>query len=164
MSSSDVFAQKSAAFDRKFGFVSSNAGRIPVSSLTTTGLKPAKTKSPSLGWNPILDVEEGTMIEVAFTYDFQPGINTEAYAELAKRATAMMLSAPGFIEFRAHRNFVGSPHVRRTSVWQSLTHWVALAEQPEFQKLTAEFRTFVTNLEVQFWGPSPISPHPIKAQ
>ena len=102
------------------------------------------------------------MIEVSFTYDFQPGIDEEAYAKLAKEATAMMVSAQGFIEFRAHRNLVGSPHVRRTSVWESLTHWAALAQQPEFQKLTAEFRTYVTNLDVQFWGPSPLAPHPIR--
>jgi quinol monooxygenase YgiN len=101
------------------------------------------------------------MIEVAFTYDFHPGIDADAYAELAKRATTMMLTAPGFVEFRAHRNLVGSPHVRRTSVWQSLAHWAALAQQPEFQRLTAEFRTYVTNLDVQFWGPSPLVPQPI---
>jgi heme-degrading monooxygenase HmoA len=104
------------------------------------------------------------MIEVVFTYDFHPGIDEQAYAKLAKRATAMMVTAPGFIEFRAHRNLVGSPHVRRTSVWESLAHWAALAQQQDFQKLTAEFRTYVTNLEVRLWGPSPLAPHPIRPQ
>jgi heme-degrading monooxygenase HmoA len=102
------------------------------------------------------------MIEVSFTYDFHPGFDEEAYKKLAKKANAMMLSAPGFIEFRAHRNLVGSPHVRRTSVWQSLSHWAALAQQPEFQKLTAEFRVYVTNLDVQLWGPSPLVPEAIR--
>jgi heme-degrading monooxygenase HmoA len=102
------------------------------------------------------------MIEVDFTYNFHPGIDEQAYAKLAKRATAMMLAAKGFIEFRAHRNLVGSPHVRRTSVWESLSDWAALAQHPEFQKITAEFRTYVTNLNVQFWGPSPLAPNPIR--
>ncbi len=102
------------------------------------------------------------MIEVAFTYDFQSNINEEAYAKLAKKATAMMLSSKGFVEFRAHRNMVGSPHVRRTSIWTSLADWAALAQDPEFQKLTAEFRTYVNNLDVQIWGPSPITPGPIR--
>ena len=101
------------------------------------------------------------MIEVSFTYNFHPGIDENAYAHLAKRATAMLTSAHGFIEFRAHRNLLGSPHVRRTSVWESLAHWAALAQQPEFQKLNAEFRTYVTNLDVQIWGPSPLVPNPI---
>jgi|SRR3990172_1147108 len=102
------------------------------------------------------------MIEVAFTYDFHPNIDEEAYAKLAKRATMMMLSSKGFIEFRAHRNITGSPHVRRTSVWESLADWAALAQNPEFQKLTAEFRTYVNNLDVQLWGPSPLVPEPIR--
>jgi heme-degrading monooxygenase HmoA len=102
------------------------------------------------------------MIEVSFTYDFHPGFDEEAYKQLAKKANTMMLAAPGFIEFRAHRNLIGSPHVRRTSVWQSLSHWAALAQQPEFQKLTAEFRVYVTNLDVQLWGPSPLVPRSIR--
>ncbi len=102
------------------------------------------------------------MIEVAFTYDFHPGIDEVAYANLAKKATAMMKAAPGFIEFRAHRNMIGSPHVRRTSVWESLADWAALAQDPDFQKLTAEFRTYVNHLDVQLWGPSPLAPHPIR--
>jgi heme-degrading monooxygenase HmoA len=102
------------------------------------------------------------MVEVTFTYDFHPQIDYNAYAKLAKKATELMVSADGFIEFHANRNLVGSPHVRRTSVWRSLTHWAALAQQPEFQKLTAEFRLYVTNLEVHFWGPSPLLPEPIR--
>ena len=103
------------------------------------------------------------MIEVVFTYDFLPGMDEKAYAKLAKKATAMMVAAPGFLEFRAHRNLVGSPHVRRTSVWESLPHWAALVQDAKFQKLTAEFRTYVTHLSVQLWGPSPLVPGPILA-
>lgn len=102
------------------------------------------------------------MIEVAFTYDFLPNIDEKAYASLARRATAMMIAADGFIEFRAHRNLTGSPQVRRTSIWESLVHWALIAQTPEFQDITAEFRTFVTNLDVQLWGPSPVTPEPIQ--
>ena len=102
------------------------------------------------------------MVEVTFTYDFHPNFNELAYTRLARRATKLMLSAKGFIEFRAYRNMTGSPHVKRTSVWESLADWAAFAQQDEFQKLTAEFRTYVTNLDVQFWGPSPITPEPVR--
>lgn len=101
------------------------------------------------------------MVEVTFTYDFHPGINEKAYANMAKRATELMRKAPGFIEFKAHRNMIGSPHVRRTSVWQSMEHWAALAQTEDFQNVTAEFRTYVTHLEVQIWGPSPYVTKPI---
>ena len=102
------------------------------------------------------------MIEIVHSYDFRPGIHEQAYAALAKKATAMMVAAPGFVEFRAHRNMIGSPHVKRTSLWENLYDWAALAQRPEFQALTAEFRSYVTNLNVEIWGPSPYVPHPIR--
>jgi len=102
------------------------------------------------------------MVEVAFTYDFLPNIDENAYAKIARQATKLMADSDGFIEFRAHRNLVGSPHVRRTSVWKSLAHWAALAQREDFQKLSADFRLYVTNLEVHFWGPSPIIPKPLR--
>lgn len=103
------------------------------------------------------------MIEVAFTYNFIPDIDFKAYAKLARRATALMISAKGFIEFRAHRNMVGSPHVRRTSVWESLADWAAFAQTAGMQELTEEFRSFVRDLDVQIWGPSPLTPEAIQA-
>ena len=102
------------------------------------------------------------MIEVAFTYDFIPNFDVAAYTKVARDATQIMLSSKGFIEFRANRNMMGSPNVRRTSVWQSLSDYAAMAQSPEFQKVTQEFRKFVTNIDVQIWGPSPISPDPIR--
>ncbi|MCP4287536.1 MAG: hypothetical protein GY792_24370 [Gammaproteobacteria bacterium] len=54
------------------------------------------------------------MIEVAFYYDFATGYDEYAYTDLVRRATKMMVKADGFVEFRAHRNILGSPQVRRT--------------------------------------------------
>jgi len=102
------------------------------------------------------------MIEVAFTYDFISNFDVAAYTKVARDATQIMLSSKGFIEFRANRNMMGSPNVRRTSVWQSLSDYAVMAQSPEFQKVTQEFRKFVTNIDVQIWGPSPISPDPIR--
>jgi hypothetical protein len=43
-----------------------------------------------------------------------------------------------------------------------MADWAALAKDTEFQKKTAEFRTYVTHLDVQLWGPSPLVPEPIR--
>ena len=102
------------------------------------------------------------MVEVAFTYDFIPNFDVVAYTKVARSATQIMLSSKGFIEFRANRNLMGSPNVRRTSAWQSLSDYAVMAQSPEFQKITEDFRKFVTNIDVQIWGPSPISPEPIR--
>jgi len=102
------------------------------------------------------------MIEVAFAYDLVPGVDLKAYTSLTRRATAVMMAADGFIEFRAHRNLNASPQVRRTSVWESLMHWAAVAQTREYQNLMNEFRLYVTNLDVQIWGPSPLAPEPVR--
>ncbi|MCB0743028.1 MAG: antibiotic biosynthesis monooxygenase [Ignavibacteriales bacterium] len=102
------------------------------------------------------------MVEVAFTYDFHPDMDEEAYKRVARKATALMVSAEGFIEIKANRNMLGSPNVRRSSVWDSMENWAKLAETPEFQKVTQEFRKYVTNTNVNIWGASPYMPEPIK--
>jgi len=102
------------------------------------------------------------MIEVAFTYDFHPNIDEDSYRKVARKATAMIVAADGFIELRANRNLLGSPQVRRSSIWQSMSHCAIFAEDPEFQSITNEFRKFATNMEVNIWGPSPYLPEPIR--
>jgi len=102
------------------------------------------------------------MVEVAFTYDIHPDIDEEEYRRLARKATAMMLNAEGFVELRANRNLLGSPHVKRTSVWVTMADWAKFAEEPEFQKITDDFRKYATHLNVNLWGPSPYVPEPIR--
>lgn len=104
------------------------------------------------------------MIEVSFTYDFLQNIDEKKYARMAKKVTSMMLSCPGFIEFRAYRNLLGSPQIRRISVWRSFADYAALVQTPDFQAVTNEFRTYVTNLRIQIWGPSPHVPEPIRKE
>jgi len=102
------------------------------------------------------------MIEVNMTYDFLPGIDQQAYGEVARRAIAAVLEAPGFVEFRANRNVLGSPQVRSSTVWRTLADWAKFSESSGWPALEAEFRTFVTNLDVQIWGPSPLVSEPLR--
>jgi heme-degrading monooxygenase HmoA len=107
---------------------------------------------------------EGThMIEISVTYDFRQDIDYLAYEAFVERAVGSELRAPGFIEHRAHRNISGSPQVRVTHVWKSLADWANFVESAESQTIDAEFRTFVTNINVQIWGPSPVVPEPLQA-
>lgn len=102
------------------------------------------------------------MIEVTHTYDLLPGIDQQAYGELAKKALAALSRAPGLIEFRAHRNMIGSPHVRTTAVWRTLAEWAQARENPELQAFEPQFRAFITNDKVEIWGPSPILAEPFR--
>lgn len=101
-------------------------------------------------------------IEVTQTYDILPGINQQSYADLARKAVAAVLRAPGVVEFRANRNLLGSPQVRTTTVWRSLADWAAARESAELQAFEAEFQAFTTNVQVQLWGPSPVQAEPVR--
>ena len=102
------------------------------------------------------------MIEVSVTYDFRQDIDRLAYEAFVERAVGAELQAPGFIEHRAHRNILGSPHVRVTHVWQSLADWANFVDSIESQSIDAEFRTFVININIQIWGPSPVMAEPLR--
>jgi heme-degrading monooxygenase HmoA len=102
------------------------------------------------------------MIEIIITYDFLPGENQNAYAEYAMKTIGALLKAPGFIEFRGNRNILGLPQIRSTSVWQTLSDWAKFTESPTWQALDAESRNYITNIRVEIWGPSPVTPDPIR--
>lgn len=102
------------------------------------------------------------MIEVSVTYDFRQDIDQIAYEAFVQKAVGAELHAPGFIEHRAHRNISGSPQVRVTHVWKSLADWANFVDSIESQSIDAEFRTFVTNINLQIWGASPLIPEPLQ--
>jgi hypothetical protein len=102
------------------------------------------------------------VIEVSKTYDLLPGIDRQAYLDYGKRAFATMLKPPGLVEIRAYRSPLGSPQVRLTLVWQTLTDWAEFAQSPDRQKLDAELFEFATNICVELWGPSPATPEPLQ--
>jgi heme-degrading monooxygenase HmoA len=102
------------------------------------------------------------MIEVNTTYEILPNTDQRAYGEFAKKATGTILKAPGLVEFRANRSLLGSPLVRTTSVFRTLSDWASFAETDEWRELDAEFRSFVTDIRVEIWGPSPVLPGPVR--
>ena len=103
------------------------------------------------------------MTEVELMYDLRPEIDMQAYQEWAKKAIGMVLKSPGIIEFRAHRNVLGTPYVRSTSVWKKLADWSNFFESDSWKKLETELRSkFAHNVQVEIWGPSPIVPEPLR--
>jgi heme-degrading monooxygenase HmoA len=100
------------------------------------------------------------MIEVVLTYDLVPGADQQAYLAWAKNAIGATMQQPGLIEFRAHRNLLGTPQVRTTTEWQSLADWETFW-QGAWQPIEAALRTMATSVRVEFWGPSPVLPEPL---
>jgi heme-degrading monooxygenase HmoA len=102
------------------------------------------------------------MIEVNIYFQLLPGKDQKAYAELAKAVVAMALESPGIVEVRGHRNMLGSPQVRFTTVWNSLVDWAKFNESTEWQEAWAEMNPYLTDLRLEIWGPSPIVPEPLR--
>jgi len=101
------------------------------------------------------------MLEVCVAYDLLPGVSQDTYGAWAKKAISTTLAQPGLVEFRAHRNILGSPEVRTTSVWRSGVDWIAFAEGG-WKSLEQELRGLATNLRMEAWGPSPVVPEPLR--
>jgi len=100
------------------------------------------------------------MIEVTNTYDLKTGIDLELYAKWAKEAAATIVRQPGFVELRANRNMLGSPLIRTSTCWASISDWARFAEGP-WVEMEHELRTFATNLKVEMWTASPVLPAPL---
>jgi len=102
------------------------------------------------------------VIEIAMYFELLPGKDQKAYAELSKAVVAMALEATGVVEVRGHRNMLGAPQVRFTTVWERLVDWATFNESKEWQEAWAEMTPFLTNLRLEIWGPSPIVPEPLR--
>ena len=103
------------------------------------------------------------MTEIELKYDLRPGIDLQAYQEWAKKAVGVVLSSPGIIEFRANRNVLGTPYIRSTTVWKSLSDWSKFIESEQWNELEMELRAkFAQNVQVGIWGSSPVVPEPLR--
>ena len=102
------------------------------------------------------------MIEVNKTYDLLPGIDRQAYVQIAQKGIKILLQATGIVELRANHNLLGSPQAHLTTIWDTLADWAKFAESAERQAIESELLTFTTNINVELWGPSQIVPEPLR--
>jgi hypothetical protein len=101
------------------------------------------------------------MVQQVMTYDLMPSVNQQAYLAWSRKTIAALMQQPGLVEFRAHRNMLGTPQIRTTIEWASLAdfekYW-----QGAWQPVDAELRTMATSISVELWGPSPLVPEPLR--
>ncbi len=103
------------------------------------------------------------MIEVNLTFNFFKDVDEEAYSEWAKKAIVVLLKSPGIVEFKSNRNMAGTPEVKYSSTWKSLTDWAAFFESEKWIEMTAELKKhFATDLNLSLWTASPIAPGPLR--
>jgi len=103
------------------------------------------------------------MIEVAITYELLPDIDQNAYFLLFKKAVVPILQQPGIVEIRAMRSLSDPPGVLIMIGWESMADWNRFEFAKEWTTLIEELKkSFITNMKLQVWGPSPIAPELLK--
>ncbi|MDM8540899.1 hypothetical protein QUF90_07405 [Desulfococcaceae bacterium HSG9] len=96
-----------------------------------------------------------------YKWDIRPE-KAEAYQEWAPSAISRQLAVPGVVEFRAYRPATGCHQVAVTYEFADMQDWASWYYNEEIQKVFDEGRTYMANMSVELWGPSPIVPEPIR--
>ena len=86
----------------------------------------------------------------------------DAYLEFTKSAIPRLLAIPGVLEFRAYRPVTGDFQIVVTYEFADLAAWAAFRMHADAERTLDELRAFVTDLNVETWGPSPVVPAPIR--
>ena len=77
-------------------------------------------------------------------------------------AIRRLLSAPGVTELRAFRVAAGDSQVVSFYEFPDFAAWASWYAHEEVQKVIVESRSFVTNMTIELWGPSPLAPDPLR--
>jgi antibiotic biosynthesis monooxygenase (ABM) superfamily enzyme len=107
--------------------------------------------------------KEDAVIEVHISYDLLPNSDPAAYSEWQRKAIIPVMKCKGFVELRAHRNLLGSPHILLITAWETLSDWASFAESGDWVKLVEELgASLATHIHIQIWGPSPVVPESLR--
>ena len=101
------------------------------------------------------------MVLSVWKFDVHPD-KQEAFLKWTEGARRRLLSGPGLVESRAYRGVAGAPQAVVTYEFADLAAWAAWASNEEAQKVATELRTLAVNVTHELWGPSPLTPTPIR--
>ncbi|RME57047.1 MAG: hypothetical protein D6790_13905 [Caldilineae bacterium] len=99
------------------------------------------------------------------TWDLPPQEKLEAYNEQARTEwIPTVVRQPGVKEFRGLRNALhASPHVMSITEYDSLASALKFIETEDFARVMEGLRAVgCTNITVQLWDVSPVTPEPIR--
>jgi quinol monooxygenase YgiN len=94
-------------------------------------------------------------------WDIHPD-KEEAYTRWAETAIMRTLAVPGVIEFRGYVAAAGASQVVATYEFADLAAWAAWASNEDIKKVIHELHTLALNANIEVWGPSPLTPAPIR--
>ena len=101
------------------------------------------------------------MVLHVMKYDIHPD-KQEAYLKWVEGAVKRSLAVPSVVEFRAYRPAAGSSQIASTWEFADMAAWAAWSSSADVQKLQGELNQFALNGSNEVWGPSPMTPVPIR--
>jgi len=101
------------------------------------------------------------MVLFVVKWDIHPD-KLEAYLEWLKTSVPRTVGGPGVVEFRGYRGAAGAPQIVATYEFADMTAWATWYMNDEMQKVWSELHTLAINVTAELWGPSPMTPAPIR--
>lgn len=86
----------------------------------------------------------------------------EAVVEWTKTAIPTLLGIPGLVELRSFRSITGSSQAISIYEFADLAAYAAWRSHAEAERLWIEAHTYMENISVELWGPSPVSAGPLR--
>ena len=71
---------------------------------------------------------------------------------------------PGVVELRGYRAATGAHHVVLTYEFADMAAWAAWQTHEDVQKTRDELDAFATDVTTELWGPSPLTPAPVRPE
>lgn len=105
------------------------------------------------------------MFEVHLSYNVKPDIYDQDYYKWMKTAIIPTLKSRGVVEVRAYRNVKDKEKqgVLVVGVWEKLEDWTEFSQSEGWKSfITPLENTLATNIQIEVWGPSPLTPTPLK--
>jgi antibiotic biosynthesis monooxygenase (ABM) superfamily enzyme len=101
------------------------------------------------------------MVIYVMRYNIRPS-KAEAYEAWVMPATRRCIAVPGVAELRAYRAIAGPAQVMAMWEFTDLATWAAWYAHEDVRKTVDEQRAFISDLEVELWGSSPVAPEPMR--
>ncbi len=86
----------------------------------------------------------------------------EAYTKWAKSAIQRQMAVKGVVELRAYRSATGTHRIVATYEFADMAAWAAWQSHEDIQKTRDELNAFASDATAELWGPSPVTPAPVR--
>jgi antibiotic biosynthesis monooxygenase (ABM) superfamily enzyme len=88
--------------------------------------------------------------------------NSATYLEWAQKAIPRVLAIGGVDELRGYRGAAGAAQIITTIEFADMAAWAGWYSDANTQAVLTELRTLATNVTTELWGPSPMTPQPLR--